>query len=316
MKAMVFTAPSVVEMQDVPEPSVGAGEVLVHVEASGICGSELHGIRKPGFRVPPLVMGHEFAGTTDDGRPVVVNPILSCGHCDTCLRGLRHVCREREIIGIHRPGGFAERVAVPETALTPLPAEVDWRSAASIEPAANAVHAWALAGRPSGARVAIMGAGPIGLFCLLVALNGGAARVDVVDRSPDRLEVATRLGASAVSTELVDEYDVTFEAVGVAATREQAVSHVVPGGLSVWIGLADAAATVDAAALIRTEKRVLGSFAYTNEDFHTALQASPGWDLSWVSSFPLAEGSEVFTGLMNGASAPIKALLHPHSPGV
>ncbi|MGW2155252.1 alcohol dehydrogenase catalytic domain-containing protein [Nonomuraea sp. NPDC001699] len=218
MRALVFTGPSAVEVQDVPEPAVGPDEVLVHVAASGICGSELHGVRTPGFRVPPLVMGHEFAGLTSDGRSVVVNPILSCGSCDVCRLGRRNVCRRRQIIGVHRPGGFAERVAVPESALVELPQGLGWTAAGIVEPAANAVHAWSLAGAPAG---------------------------------------------------------------------------------------------FDAAALVRGEQRVLGSFAYTDEDFATAVRTVGEWDVSWVRTCPLADGAELFTALMNGRDTPVKALLGP-----
>ncbi|HYA51382.1 MAG TPA: alcohol dehydrogenase catalytic domain-containing protein, partial [Streptosporangiaceae bacterium] len=188
VKALVFTAPGQVELLDVPEPDPAPGEVLVEVRAAGICGSELHGARRPGFRQPPLIMGHEFAGIGAGGEAVVVNPILSCGRCAECRRGLRHVCREREIIGVHRAGGFAERVAVPASALRPLPPGLPWEAAALIEPAANAVHAWNLAGRAlgasgaasthgaQGARVAVIGCGAIGLLCAATALSGGAGR--------------------------------------------------------------------------------------------------------------------------------------------
>ncbi|GAA2304604.1 zinc-dependent alcohol dehydrogenase family protein [Nonomuraea roseoviolacea subsp. roseoviolacea] len=311
MKALVFTAPGVVEPRDIPEPDVGPGEVLVHVVTSGICGSELHGVRTPGFRVPPLVMGHEFAGRTDDGRAVAVNPILSCGTCDVCAAGLRNVCRNRRMIGVHRPGGFAERVAVPAGAVVPLPGGLGWTAAGVVEPAANAVHAWRLAGRPSGARIGVLGAGAIGLTCLQVALSGGAASVEVADRSPERLAIASRLGAATTGPELTGEYDVVFDAAGVAATREQSLARLRPGGTAVWLGLADPVAGYDARDLVRGEKRVLGSFAYDDADFAGALGLVSGWDLSWVETFPLAEGAEVFTALMNGAVAPVKALLAP-----
>ncbi|WP_187414718.1 alcohol dehydrogenase catalytic domain-containing protein [Nonomuraea sp. PA05] len=311
MKALVFTGPGVVEPQDVPEPEVARGEVLVHVVTSGICGSELHGVKTPGFRVPPLVMGHEFAGRTDDGRAVTVNPILSCGECDVCAAGLRNVCRNRRIIGVHRPGAFAERVAVPAAAVVPLPDRLGWTAAGVVEPAANSVHAWRLAGRPSGARVGVLGAGAIGLTCLQVALSGGAASVEVADRAPDRLEIATRLGASAAGPELTGEYDVVFDAVGAAATHEQSVARLRPGGVAVWLGLADHVSGYDAADLVRGEKRVLGSFAYDDADFAAAIGLVAGWDLSWVETFPLAEGAQVFTALMNGRTTPVKALLTP-----
>ncbi|YCK41157.1 alcohol dehydrogenase catalytic domain-containing protein [Actinomadura sp. ATCC 39365] len=313
MRALVFTAPGVVEQRDVPEPVAGPDEVLVHVVAAGICGSELHGVRTPGFRVPPLVMGHEFAGRTHDGRPVAVNPILSCGGCDVCLLGRPNVCRKRQIIGVHRPGAFAERVAVPAAAVVPLPEGLGWTAAGVVEPAANAVHAWGLAGRPAGARVGVIGAGAIGLTCLLTALSGGAAGVDVADRSPERLAVAAGLGGVAAGAELTGEYDVIFDAVGAASTHEQSLSRLRPGGVAVWLGLADHVAGYDAADLVRGEKRVLGSFAYDAADFAAAVDLVTRWDLSWVRTFPLEEGAEIFTRLMNGQATPVKALLTPES---
>jgi threonine dehydrogenase-like Zn-dependent dehydrogenase len=311
MKALVFTGPGAVEMRDVPEPEVAEGDILVHVRSAGICGSELHGVRHPGFRVPPLIMGHEFAGVTDDGDPVVINPILSCGHCDLCQRGLRHVCRERRLVGVHQSGGFAERAAVPAGALRPLPDWLSFDAAAVVEPAANAVHAWDIAGRPAGARVAVLGSGAIGLVCLLTALAGGAERVDVTDLSPERLAVASRLGAAAVGPALEGEYDVVIDAVGTPATRAQSVDHQRPGGVAVWLGLAEQEAGFDARALIRGEKRVLGSFAYSDEEFGDAAGLLRDSDLSWTSTFPLASAADIFTELMNGALYPVKALLAP-----
>jgi threonine dehydrogenase-like Zn-dependent dehydrogenase len=323
VKALVFTAPGQVELLDVPEPDPAPGEALVEVRAAGICGSELHGARRPGFRQPPLIMGHEFAGIGAGGEAVVVNPILSCGRCAECRRGLRHVCREREIIGVHRAGGFAERVAVPASALRPLPPGLPWEAAALIEPAANAVHAWNLAGRAlgasgapgadgaRGARVAVIGCGAIGLLCAATALSGGAGRVEVTDLSPARLAAAQRLGAEVAGPGLSGEYDVVIDAVGSAATRAASVAHQRPGGVAVWLGLAEEEAGFDANALIRTEKRVLGSFAYRDEEFAQAMARIGDWDLTWAAGYPLAAAAGIFTDLMNGGLHPLKALLLP-----
>jgi threonine dehydrogenase-like Zn-dependent dehydrogenase len=323
VKALVFTAPGQVELLDVPEPDPAPGEALVEVRAAGICGSELHGARRPGFRQPPLIMGHEFAGTGAGGEAVVVNPILSCGRCAECRRGLRHVCREREIIGVHRAGGFAERVAVPASALRPLPPGLPWEAAALIEPAANAVHAWNQAGRAlgasgapgadgaRGARVAVIGCGAIGLLCAATALSGGAGRVEVTDLSPARLAAAQRLGAQVAGPGLSGEYDVVIDAVGSAATRAASVAHQRPGGVAVWLGLAEEEAGFDANALIRSEKRVLGSFAYRDEEFAQATARIGDWDLTWAAGYPLAAAAGVFTDLMNGGLHPLKALLLP-----
>jgi len=305
-----------VEMLDVPEPDPGPGEVLVQVRAAGICGSELHGARHPGFRQPPLIMGHEFAGTTAGGEAVVVNPILSCGHCDLCQRGLRNLCRERQIIGVHRAGGFAERVAVPASALRPVPPGLGWEAAALIEPAANAVHAWnqasgALGTDAKGARVGVIGCGAIGLLCVAVALSSGAARVEVSDLAPARLAAALRLRAAVGGPGLEGEYDVVIDAVGSAATRAASVEHQRPGGMAIWLGLADSEPGFDASALVRSEKRVLGSFAYSDEEFAQATAMIREWDLAWAAGYPLAEGADVFTELMNGSLQPVKALLRP-----
>jgi threonine dehydrogenase-like Zn-dependent dehydrogenase len=261
-------------------------------------------------------MGHEFAGLTADGEAVVVNPILACGHCDLCQRGQRHVCREREIIGVHRAGGFAERVAVPASALRPLPPGLRWDTAALIEPAANAVHAWnrarsALGTDANGARVGVIGCGAIGLLCAAVALSSGSARVEASDLAPARLAAARRLGAGAGGPGLEGEYDVVIDAVGSATTRAASVEHQRPGGTAIWLGLAGEEPGFDGNALVRSEKRVLGSFAYSDEEFAQATAMIQEWDLAWAASYPLAEGAEVFTELMNGGLHPVKALLQP-----
>jgi threonine dehydrogenase-like Zn-dependent dehydrogenase len=311
--ALVFTAPSEVRLLDVPEPAAEPDECIVEVRSAGICGSELHGVRDPGFRVPPLIMGHELAGVTDSGDAVIVNPVLSCGQCDLCRQGRRQICRERAIIGITRPGAFAERVAVPRSALRPMPASLSWDVAAMTEPAASAVHAWAVGGGAAGMRVCVLGCGAIGLMSVLAAVAGKAGSVDATDLSAARLAVAERLGASRTGTEPDGEYDMIIDAAGTARARAASVQYLRPGGVAVWLGLAEREAGFDAQALVRTEKHVVGSFAYTDEHFDRAIELLGEWDLSWASAFPLGAGAEVFTSLMNGALEPVKALLHPGS---
>jgi threonine dehydrogenase-like Zn-dependent dehydrogenase len=311
MRAMVFTAPGTVEMLDVPSPEPGSDEVVLNVALAGICGSELHGISKPGFRQPPLVMGHEFAGTTDDGRRVTVNPIGHCGRCDLCSSGHDNLCRERAIVGIHRAGAFAEQVVVPSNLVHALPDGLSWESAAMIEPLANAVHAWNLAGAPAGARVAVIGAGTIGLVSLLAARAGGAGHLTVVDPSADRQQLAKRLGADATGAELTEEFDVVIDAVGLPVTHIASVERLRPGGTTVWLGLMSDQAAFDSMALVRTEKTVRGSFAYTNREFAQAIELAANVGLGWADVFPLEQGAEIFTDLMHGRSDVVKALLRP-----
>lgn len=310
MQALVFTRPGVVELLDVDEPVPGEGDVVVDVAAVGICGSELHGVTRPGFRSPPLVMGHEFAGSTADGRRVTVNPIVHCGSCDRCRAGRNHLCPERELLGVHRPGAYAERVAVPESRLYDLPAGMTWEQAAMVEPFANGLHAWRLAGAPTGARVGVIGAGTIGLVGSLVARRGGAAEVVVVDVAEDRLGVAGDLGF-ATATALEGEFDVVIDAVGLAATRRASVTRLARGGTAVWVGLLDPKAGFDALDLIREEKTVVGSFSYTNEEFGAAVDVAAGTELGWVASFPFGDAERLFTELMKGRTDIVKAVLRP-----
>ena len=311
MQALVFTAPGEVELREELEPLPGEGEVLVTIEASGICGSELHGFRSLGMRRPPLIMGHEFAGTTPDGERVVVNPLVVCGVCPACLAGRSQVCGARQLMGVHRPGGFAELVCVPRSSLHVLPEDADWTAAALIEPLANAVHAWRISGAGNGP-VAIVGAGAIGLVCLLVARLHGSGAVFVADPSPERRAVANRLGATAVAS--LDEaagigFETTFDAVGLPATRAAALTHLTAGGTSVWLGLGSSDVAFDGNDLVRSEKRILGSFAYTPEDFAAAVALSNQVDLDWGTAVPLSDSATTFMELANGRTDIIKAVL-------
>jgi threonine dehydrogenase-like Zn-dependent dehydrogenase len=316
VKALVYTRPGTVEVLDIDEPHQGPDEVLIRVAAAGICGSELHGIGTPGFRTPPLVMGHEFAGTTVDGRRVVVNPVLGCGSCQRCEAGGPNLCFDRKLVGVHRPGGFAEWVSVPQNRVFDLPVAIEWSAAAVVEPLANGLHAWALSQAGPTARVAILGAGMIGLACLHAAQRHGATGVVVADPVPQRLALAARLGAEVTTSALDGEYDVIIDAAGVPEARAAAVRHLRPGGTTVWLGLGSSAPAFDALDLVRTEKRVLGSFTYTDAEFIAAIEVAADLGPAWfepgaVQQFPLGQGADIFTHLMNGEVDILKAVLRP-----
>ncbi len=308
MKALVFTEPGVVEMQDVPEPESRPGETIITVMASAICGSELHGFRSSGFRVPPLIMGHEFAGLTPDGRRVIINPLLSCGHCDECLRGAPNLCRTRALIGVNRDGGFAERVSVPDAAMHAMPDGLDWSTASLVEPLANAVHANGLLGEHVE-RVGVIGAGPIGLVCALVAAHRGHD-VMIADTSVERCSTAESLGLRSAQT-LDGEFDAIIDAVGLPVSRQASLNGIRPGGTAVWIGLAADAVELAGNALVRDEKRITGSFAYTPEEFDTAIELATELDLSWTTDVPLSASAEAFLALAGGERSMVKAIIVP-----
>lgn len=313
MKAMVYTGPQTLEYQDVPEPTVGTGEVIVEVAASGICGSEIHGIRHADpFRVPPLIMGHEFSGIrTDTGEQVVVNPLVSCGLCDLCLVGRSNICRNRVILGIQRPGGFAERVAVPIRNLHTATPGLDARQGSLAEPLANAVHAWRAVASLEPDRVGIIGAGSAGLAMVMALRSFGVPRVDVADHSAERADVAVKLGADRVFRDLEEEYDLVIDAVGKSATRRSALERIRPGGVALWLGLEEPDADVDVRAAIRSEKSIRTSFCYTDADFGAAVRIAATVDASWVELRALSEGAETFYELMSGRTDLTKIALRP-----
>lgn len=311
MRALVFTAPQQVAVLDVESPTAISDEVLVDVAAVGVCGSDLHGISGAGWRQPPLVLGHEIAGTDPSGRRVAVNPLASCGECDSCLRGRPNLCRDRRLVGVHRPGGFAQQVAVPSRSLHELPATLGWDAAALIEPLANVVHAHALSGGLRGVRVGVIGAGALGLLYAALAAVDQPSLLTVADPSERRLEVATAVGAHQVVERLSGEYDVVLDAVGIAQTRQDSTQMLRPGGLAIWLGLAQPTVVLDANALVRDEKQILGSFAYTDAEFGEAVRRTGDLDLSWATSVPLEESAAVFLDLAAGRSDIVRAVIRP-----
>jgi threonine dehydrogenase-like Zn-dependent dehydrogenase len=315
VKAIVYTAPLELQLLDVPEPEPQNGEVIVHVNAVGICGSEVEGFASQSpIRMPPLIMGHEFAGVRDDtGEHVVVNPVVSCGRCDLCLRGHANLCRKRAVVGIHRSGGFAERVAVPERNCYRLPPDVPFVRGALVEPVACAVHAFRLALEHDvlARRMGVIGAGTLGLASAIVGLKRGIPEVAVSDLSPERLETARRAGVEQVGLRLEGEFDIILDAVGSEPTRAMSVEQLRPGGAAVWIGLHHRAPGFDGRDLVRGEKRVLGTFAYRDDDFRAAIDLAAALDGNWVATYPLADGVRVFRSLVEQVPAATKSLLLP-----
>jgi alcohol dehydrogenase len=236
--------------------------------------------------------------------------LVSCGDCDQCRRGLRHLCRTRSIVGIHRAGAFAEQVAVPESSMHELPDSMTFEQAAMIEPLANGIHALGLARPDEGARIGVIGAGTIGLVSLLAARQH-TDDVVVTDLAEHRLEVAQRLGAAAVASTLEGEFDVIIDAVGAPATRRQSVERLRPGGTTVWIGLLGADPGFDATAIIRNEQHVIGSYCYSDDDFGRAIELAGQVDLDWTDSFGLDDGATIFGELAAGRHDVVKALLRP-----
>ncbi|AEG93833.1 alcohol dehydrogenase catalytic domain-containing protein [Ramlibacter tataouinensis] len=329
MKALVYTAPRTLQLQELPPPSPEAGSVRVRVEAVGICGSDLHAWHgHDPRRVPPLVLGHEFAGTVLEGPlagcRVTANPLVVCGQCRYCRQGRGNLCAHRRMIGMNIAGAFAEELSVPEQCLIELPPGLDACAAALAEPAATVLHAFALAARSLAqplpqARVLVIGAGAIGLLAALHLQSHGGAAAAVLEANPLRRQRALQ----ATGIEVRDPRqeppaeagaDLVFDAVGSAATRTMALHAVAPGGTVVHVGLADGASEIDMRKLTLAEVTLAGSYTYTGADLRAAVRALAAGrfgDLSWVDERPLDEGPQAFADMAAGRVGAAKILLRP-----
>jgi len=212
-----------IETIDAPEPS-GDG-MRVRVRSSGICGSDLHMI---GWGAMPVTLGHEIGGHLDDGTPVAVWPLVPCGICDRCAAGEVSQCRTgpAQVYGIGRDGGMADELVVDAGCIVALPDGLDAADAALVEPVACAVHSLRRAGVGAGDRVAVVGAGSIGLGAAAAARWMGCP-VNVGARHDHQRDAAGRIGAGV---ELAGEYDVVVDAAGTDTAVAQCVDLVRPGG--------------------------------------------------------------------------------------
>ena len=326
MKALVWLAPNEMAVQEVEEPSAGRGHVVVESRAAGICGSEVEGyLGLMPNRVPPLVMGHEFAGVVTAagegvdrswlGKTVAVNPIVGCGRCRHCAAGRRNLCPERQLVGVAFPGGFAGAVAVPERCLFEMPAGMDVRMGALAEPLANGIHA-IRRGAPEGVRRAVViGAGTIGLACMQAALLRGTPEVTVIERHPARRRHSLRLGAHAAHEQpggLDGDADLVIDAAGTASTRLLALDLLGPAGTAVFVGMHVDESPLPWRRVVRGNHTIRGVFAYEDEDFRHAVDLLAGGragigELKAV--LPLEAGPQAFAELAKGPTADIKVFL-------
>ncbi len=329
MQALMFTQPEKMAMQEVPTPQATAGQVLLRVDAVGICGSDLHAYKgHDPRRVPPMVLGHEFVGTALEGpragQRFTGNPLVTCGACRYCLQGRGNLCSDRSMIGMNLPGAFAPSLLVPERCLVAIPATLNDRGAALAEPAATVVHALALAARVMAqpmvdTRVLVLGAGAIGLLAVLLLQSRGAAHINVVETNPLRaraLHDATGLKAidGAAALAYAGGHDLVFDAVGMAATRDIAIAAAAHGSVVTHVGLGDWTSALDWRALTLREITLVGCYTYTTADIEVAvaaLDAGAFGNLAWVQERPLHEGGEAFADLVAGRVAAAKILLRP-----
>ncbi|MGE0875303.1 MAG: alcohol dehydrogenase catalytic domain-containing protein [Burkholderiales bacterium] len=330
MKALVYTAPNEVTYRDEPEPQFGDGDVLIEVDAVGICGSDMHAYHgHDPRRKPPLILGHELCGRVIQGpgagRRVTVNPLITCGYCEYCVQGRDNLCANRTMIGMTRAGGFAERVSTAARAVIDIPQDMDTRAAALTEPAATAVHAVNVAMkalvRPlPECRVLVLGGGAIGMLTALLLAGYGVRHVHVAETNALRRAAVAKASGAAVYDPTApggpapNSVDLVIDAVGAKATRNAALEAVKPGGVVVHVGLADWASEIDMRKLTLAEITLIGTYTYATADLRAAaaaLHEGAFGALDWVEERSLAEGARAFDDLHHGRVAAAKIVLRP-----
>ncbi|HLY82588.1 MAG TPA: alcohol dehydrogenase catalytic domain-containing protein [Acidimicrobiales bacterium] len=294
---------------DAPAP-IGEG-VRVRVSSAGICGSDLHMLA---FNLP-VVMGHEMAGTLDDGTPVAVEPIEPCRECAACRSGDYQLCVNGAtmILGVGRDGGMAEECFVPASSIARLPAGLSPSDACLVEPMAVAVHAVRRGRIHPADRVAVVGGGSIGQTSLVAAQAVGAS-VDMEARHDRQREAAQRLGAGEVS----GAYDVVVDAAGTTSSLARAVELCRPGGRIVMVGNYWDPVEMPSAVCFREIDLVPASMysrVGPSRDFDVAtaiLAARPAVaDAVITHRYPLDAAPEAFATARDRAAGAIKVVLEP-----
>jgi L-iditol 2-dehydrogenase len=309
--------PRDIRIHDEPRPKPGPGEVLVRVEAVGLCGSDLHWYEEGGIGgislTRPLVLGHEMAGRTEDGRRVAIDPAIPCERCELCREGHPNLCPTIRFAGLGEDdGALREWMAWPERCLFPLPESLTAADGAMLEPLGVALHAVDLAHLHPGASVGVFGCGPIGLLALQAARLAGAARLFATDlpSRPHRLKAARAVGAEAFPAEDGREaksiarvagdhgLDAVIEAAGENAAVDAAVEAARPGARVVLAGIPAEERTSFRASTARRKGLSLVLARRMKHAYPRAIALAAGGrvDLRGVVShrFPLAEAPAAF----------------------
>ena len=342
MKALLLSHYKHLEITDVPVPTPGSEEVLVRVAACGICGSDVHGYDgSSGRRIPPIVMGHEAAGTIaalgghtenfSENERVTFDSTISCGDCAFCRRGEVNLCEHREVIGVscsdyRRAGAFAEYIVVPSRILYRLPPKISFPEAALLEAVAVAVHAVSLAERVPKRTALVIGAGTIGLLCLQALRVAGCSRILVADIDESRLALAKAFGATSVlapESDFAEQanhltrgegVDLVVEAVGGKETVATAIDAVRKGGTVVLIGNISPQVALPLQKVVTRQIRLQGSCASAGEYPRSIeLLASGAIDVKPLITAvsPLEEGPHWFKRLHAREPGLTKVVLTP-----
>ena len=302
MKAAVFVEKEKIEIQDIPQPKIGPGEILLKVDYCGICGSDVHAYKSGQLYSPGTVMGHEFSGTVSEigesvegfaiGDTVAAFPGVSCRECYYCIRGVSNLCVGSKIppIGLSTDinGAFAEYVRImhPVRQLTNLPKSISLQEAALIEPYSVSMHSVRKSRFRPGDSVLVIGAGPIGLAVIKLVALAGAGKITVIEKSTGRLEQAKAFGADEVlnpDVEGIGLYDkvrwinnvvgpdVIFECAGFPETFNMALSLARRDGQVMIVSIIEQETLIFPFVLALNEVEVKGCFGFVGDDFNCVV---------------------------------------------
>jgi L-iditol 2-dehydrogenase len=343
MKALVLTEYNHFELQDVAKPTINPNEVLVRVQAVGICGSDVHGMDgSSGRRIPPITMGHEASGIIADvgsdvrgwstGDRVTFDSTVYALDDWYSRRGMYNLSDGREVVGVSTPdfkrqGAFAEYVAVPQHILYAIPENVTFTQAALVEPVAVALHAVSLTPVQINDSAVVVGAGMIGLFVIQALKLAGCGAIIAIDLDDDRLALANQLGAThtinARSADVAQQVqalthgrgaDVSFEVVGAGPTVKTAIDCVRKGATVTLVGNLAPTVEIPLQAVVTRQLRLQGSCAINGEyEAALALISSGRMNVEAILSaeVPLAEGVDWFKRLYDKEKGLIKVVLKP-----
>lgn len=296
MLQQVMTAPGKIEFREIETPVPKAGEVLIRIMKIGVCGSDIHVWHgKHPFTSYPVTQGHEVSGeiaalgagveNLEVGQKVTIQPQVVCGKCYPCRHGKYNLCETLKVMGFQTTGVASEYFAVDAAKVTPLPQEMSFDEGAMIEPLAVAVHAVRKFGDMQGMRVAVLGAGPIGILVAQAAKGMGAESVLITDISDLRLEKARQCGVdfcvntreadfgeALVSSFGPDKADVIYDCAGNNVTMEQAIRCARKGSTIILVAVFAGMAEVDLAVLNDHELDLNTTMMYRNEDYLEAIE--------------------------------------------
>lgn len=327
--SVIWNDPSGVALENREVRSPGPGELKIQVEASGLCGTDLHiASGEYLFARPGVTLGHEFTGTIVELGPevekfsvderVVVDPNIPCRVCTYCHSSRPHLCEDPEALGVTLNGGLAEHSIVPITQAYRVPEGLPSEAAALTEPLACALHAVDLSGVRPGDSTLVLGAGPIGILCAALLVAAGASGVLVSEPNPGRRERAREVGGKPVDPESISEAqaDVVFECVGGVKTMGTAVEAARPGGTVMWVGVAgpEAEVALRPYEIFKRELTIRGS--YTNPyvmERSLALLASGrlNWDTIVTHRYSLDDFEEAWEAHREGAG--LKVSVQPET---